>query len=225
MNPASWDVLDVERWARQVGLTERTIVVLREREIDGPTLVTLEKDELRSELGIVSLPARRYIWDLILTLRSHQDGTDRATAISILEEEIRSLPRQVSADSSAGGHSLETDAEVMSQLWTDAAQQRQIITDRIMALNLQYDGSQQAYEDAELARAEQERLRQLSIQSEFDRRYVHSLDRNGNERPGLNSEEEKKQIATHFGVSIEACVNNKVDVVGKCVQSFRSIEY
>jgi hypothetical protein len=94
-----------------------------------------------------------------------------------------------------------------------------------MALNLQSDGGQQAYEDAELARTEQERLRQLSIQSEFDRRYAHSLDRNGNERPGLNSEEEKKQIATHFGVSIEACVSNKVDVVGKCIQSRRSILY
>ena len=47
--------------ARQVGLAEITISVLVENEIDGPTLVTLDKEELRSELGIVSLPARRYL--------------------------------------------------------------------------------------------------------------------------------------------------------------------
>ncbi len=60
--------MDVESWARQVGLSESTIIALSKNEVDGPTLVTLEKDELRSELGIVSLPARRYIWSLILTL-------------------------------------------------------------------------------------------------------------------------------------------------------------
>ncbi len=95
----------------------RTIIALSDHEIDGPTLVTLEKDKLRSELGIVLLPARRYIWDLILTLRSHQDSTDSVTAINVLEEEIRLLPLQVSTDASAGGYSLEKDVAVMSQLW------------------------------------------------------------------------------------------------------------
>jgi hypothetical protein len=130
MNPASWNASDVERWARQVGLSESTIMALSENEIDGPTLVTLEKDELRSELGIVSLPARRYIWGLILMLRSHQESSDRIKAIDVFEEEIESLPLHGPADASASGLC------VMSQLWRDAAQQREIISDRLVALGL-----------------------------------------------------------------------------------------
>jgi hypothetical protein len=90
MNPASWNASDVERWARQVGLSESTIIALSKNEI-GPTLVTLKKDELRSELGIVSLPAQRYIWGLILTLHSHQDSYDCIKAINVSEDEIESL--------------------------------------------------------------------------------------------------------------------------------------
>lgn len=64
MNPTSWSTSDVEDWARRVGLPECTITG------SVPLLVTLEKDELRPELGISSsLPARRYLWDLIVTLR------------------------------------------------------------------------------------------------------------------------------------------------------------
>ena len=92
MNPTSWSASDVEDWAIMVGLSESTISCLRQNEINGPTLVTLEKDDLRSELGIGSLPARRYLWDLILTLRSQQENSDHTTAIYIFEEEIESMP-------------------------------------------------------------------------------------------------------------------------------------
>ena len=217
-NPTSWNTSDVERWARQVGLSESTVKALCESEIDGPTLVTLEKDELRSELGIVSLPARRYLWSLILLLRSYQDCSDRTEAIGVFEEEIDSLPLQ-----GAGVHlgvevisGMETDKEVVNQLRSDAVQQRQIISDRLMALSLQTNVNQQTYEDAEFARTEQDRLRQLSIQSEFDQRYARSLDRNGNERPGINNEADKNQISSLFGVSIHPCINNKVNVAGEC---------
>ncbi len=134
MNPTSWSTLDVEDWARRVGLPEGTITGLRENEIDGPTLVTLEKDELRSELGIRSLPARRYLWDLIVTLRSLQDSYDRTAAIDVFEDEIESLPLQSTADASAGGgEGTEVDEEVVNQLRRDVAQQRQIISDHMIA--------------------------------------------------------------------------------------------
>jgi hypothetical protein len=221
-DPTSWNAADVERWARQVGLSESTVKALSESEIDGPTLATLEKDELRSELGIVSLPARRYLWSLILLLRSYQDCSDRTKAIDVFEEEIDSLPLQ-----GAGVHlgvevisGTETDNEVVKQLRSDAAQQRQIISDRLMALSLQSNVSQQTYEDAEFAHAEQDRLRQLGIQSEFDQRYARSLDRNGNERPGINNEADKNQIASIFGVSIHPCINSKVNVAGKCPTTY-----
>ena len=173
MNPTSWTALDVENWARQVGLSDAAISTLSENEVDGPTLVTMEREELRSELGIVSLPARRYLWDLILSLRSYQGSSDRTVAIDVLEQEIEALPTtQGIADASAGG-SIGTDEEVVNQLRSDAAEQRQIISDHLMALRLQGSWGQQTYEDAELARSEEERLRQLAVQSEFDRSYAH----------------------------------------------------
>lgn len=49
MNPASWNAKDVERWARGVGISDSAILALCDNEIDGPTLATLEKDELKSE--------------------------------------------------------------------------------------------------------------------------------------------------------------------------------
>ncbi len=52
----------------------------------------------------------------------------------------------------------------MNQLRRDVAQQRQIISDHLIALRLQSFWNQQTYEDAELARAEGDRLRQLSEQ-------------------------------------------------------------
>ena len=122
MNPTSWTALDVENWARQVGLSDAASSTLRENEVDGATLVTMEREELRSELGIVSLPARRYLWDLILSLRSYQGSSDRTVAIDILEQEIEALPTQGVADASAGG-SIGTDEEVVNQLRSDAAEQ------------------------------------------------------------------------------------------------------
>jgi hypothetical protein len=217
MNPTSWNATDVERWARGVGLSDGTILALRDNEIDGPTLATLEKDELKSELGIVSLPARRYLWSLIISLRSYQGCSDRSKALDVFEEEIDVLP--LYGTGVHGGVEVisgtETDKEVVNQLRSEATEQRQIISDRLMALSLQSYGSQQTYEDSELARAEQDRLRQLRIQFEFDKRYAHSLDRNGNERPGINDAEVKNQIAAEFGLSIQTCINNKVNVAGE----------
>ena len=217
MNPTSWNATDVERWARGVGLSDGTILALRDNEIDGPTLATLEKDELKSELGIVSLPARRYLWSLIISLRSYQGCSDRSKALDVFEEEIDVLP--LYGTGVHGGVEVisgtETDKEVVNQLRSEATEQRQINSDRLMALSLQSYGSQQTYEDSELARAEQDRLRQLRIQFEFDKRYAHSLDRNGNERPGINDAEVKNQIAAEFGLSIQTCINNKVNVAGE----------
>ena len=205
------DALDVENWARQVGLSDAASSTLRENEVDGPTLVTMEREELRSELGIVSLPARRYLWDLILSLRSYQGSSDRTVAIDILEQEIEALPTQGVADASAGG-SIGTDEEVVNQLRSDAAEQRQIISDHLMALRLKGSWGQQTYEDAELARSEEERLRQLAVQSEFDRSYALSLDRRRGRQSSTTNEDRKNQIASLFGLSIQACVSNKVNV-------------
>ena len=119
MNPTSWNLSDVKAWPWQAGLSESIISVLRENEIDGPMLLALEKEELHSEVGIASLPAQRYLWDLILTLQSHQDFSDCATAINALKAEIDLLQVQGFVDALAGG-GIGTDEEVMNQLQSNA---------------------------------------------------------------------------------------------------------
>ena len=64
--------------------------------------VTLTKSELQSELGILSLPARRYyLWELIKSLKSEQVTFDYSVAIEIHEQEIQSFSFE--PDSSTGG--------------------------------------------------------------------------------------------------------------------------
>jgi hypothetical protein len=90
--PSSWDVSDVEAWARRVKLSDETVDTLVGNQVDGPTLVSLQEEELRSKLGNLSLPARCHLWDILESLCSQQ------------------------------------------QLRSDAAQQRQALEDRILAL-------------------------------------------------------------------------------------------
>ena len=70
--PATWNVADVTAWATQAKLAPDVVSSLANNQVDGPTLVTLTKAELQSELGIISLPARRYLWELIRSLNFEQ---------------------------------------------------------------------------------------------------------------------------------------------------------
>ena len=49
-----------------------------------------------------------------------------------------------------------------------------------------------------------------AIQSEFDHRYAQSLNRRAPGRQG--SEDRRAQVASLFGLSIQACVSNRVNV-------------
>ena len=213
VHPSSWKVSDVEAWARKVNLSADTVEVLKGNQVDGPTLVTLQKDELKSELGIASLPARRYLWDLIQTLRSQQDASDLSVAIQFHQLEIEELCNHHAAADASGGASPPVDPEVVTQLRSDAAQQRQILEDHLVALKMQSAAGMQTYEDAELARTEEERLRQLAIQSEFDHRYALSLDGRRSRRNSASSvSTTRDEVASLFGLAINACVQNRVNV-------------
>ena len=58
-SPATWAAADVVAWATQAKLAPDIISSLTLNQVDGPTLVTLTKSELQSELGMVSLPKRK----------------------------------------------------------------------------------------------------------------------------------------------------------------------
>jgi hypothetical protein len=56
--PSSWKVSDIEAWARGTKLSDETVATIVGNQVDGQTLVTLQQVELRSKLGVLSLPAR-----------------------------------------------------------------------------------------------------------------------------------------------------------------------
>lgn len=191
-----------------------------ENEVDGPTLVSLNREELKSELGIQSLPARRYLWDLIENTRSQQQFSDHTVAIQVHQTEIDSLNINDSgsiADAASGGISYPAvDPEVIGVLRSDAELQRQIFADHLLALRLQgmASGGQQVYEDCEMARQEQQRLQELAIQSEYDHIYAASIDTRGRRRTislrrdgGSNNDEK-----TLFERCIDVCVHNRINV-------------
>ena len=149
-SPASLTVTDVLSWATQARLGPTTIAALEQNEVDGPTLVTLTKTELQTELGISSLSARRYLWDLIKGLRLEQDANDYSVALRAHEEEIQTLALSgsgssgtlvASPDEASGGiHNNPYDpslSTMLSELTLDAQRQRQIMSDHMFARKLQ----------------------------------------------------------------------------------------
>jgi len=66
---------------------------------------------------------------------------------------------------------------------------------------------EQVYEDSDVARQEQQRIEELAVQSEFDKRYAVSLIPRGR-RPAENTTD----IASLLGLSVDACIQNRVNV-------------
>lgn len=174
--PCQWSTLDVEQWARSVKLSEDTILKLVENEVDGPTLATLTREELQTELGIRSLPARRYLWDLIERVRTQQHNADYYQAVEIHKNEIENLQTLRASDISGGGYAV--DEDVIAVLSNDAETQRQILEDHLLALRVEagFNVGQQIFEDYEAAREDQRCNDELIIQSEYDHQYAANLE-------------------------------------------------
>lgn len=239
ISPASWTPNDVLSWATRAGLASDTVQALLQNQVDGPTLVTLSKAELETELGIASLPARRYLWDLIKSLRAEQESNDYSAAIHAHEEEIQSFSTAEATsggpDAASGwntsGASFQT---VVDELLSDAQRQRKVVEDHLFAHRMQraIKCGQQVYEDAEAARQEQARLNQLLTQAESDRQYAESL-ATGRERVAVARRQREAQqeaagaigvipgeadnaignrFTSLFGLAVQTCVTNKINV-------------
>ena len=215
LDPGAWSVDQVLHWAQTAQLSEDVIQGLAENQVDGPTLITLDKEELRNELGIRSLASRRYLWDLLTSLRSEARGRDYLTAVQVHEHEIESLERissgTVGNPDEAPGGDTKLDTAVADYLHQDAARQRQIINDHLLALRLQRDdaGSWVDYENAQVAREEQERLEELRIQSEFDRRFALTLEGRDETRV---ADDTTVRDPTLFGMCVNVCAGNRINV-------------
>jgi LSD1 subclass zinc finger protein len=211
MEPTTWTVQDVEKWAKLAGLSNDTIQALVTNDVDGPTLVTLSQSELVDELGIRSLPARRYLWDLVVQLKSEQDAHAGVAAVHFHEKEINDIVanKDSHADESSGSHPT-IDKMVMMCLRNDATQQRQIYEDHILAHKMQalQMGGQQVYADSCEASTEQERLNRIHEQCLSDRQYALSLDPRGvHARQAahvLSSRVQRHAVTTHHNASTAA---------------------
>lgn len=205
-SPAAWTVEQVESWALSVKLSPTTVSILVENEIDGATLVTLTRDDLRNELGIRSLPARRYLWEVLLSLQSKQTTSDHAVAIEAYAEEIGTFATEP-ADKSAGGSEL--PSSLIDVLKSDVDNHRQILEDHLYCLRLQQNESrsQQVFEDMDTARQEQLRFDRQFIQSEFDRSFAATV---GSRRP--MGQQQDAGVKSLFSLCIELCVKNSINV-------------
>lgn len=191
-SPASWSIDEVRRWATEARLPRETINALVQNEVDGPTLVTLSKSELLSELGISSLPARRYLWELIKSLKSELQTSDFTVALEVHEEEINTLAETlwcfsvasltIDADAASGDFRkddavIESMTLAVNETTRDVQVRRRVLEDRMYAYSVQRElnNGHMVCEDAELAHREQERLNNLHAQSECDREYAETL--------------------------------------------------
>jgi hypothetical protein len=236
--PATWKSADVVAWATQARLTPDVIASLTSNEVDGPTLVTLTKSELQSELGIISLPARRFLWELIKSLKSEQATCDYSAAIEVHQQEILSFSAELDSgtdkrgpDAASGGGSppdMSSMSVVVDELVTDVQTQRQVIEDHMLAFRVQkmLNHGQNICKDAELAHEEQERLNRLLGQVESDREYAESL-ASGRERAVVNRRRQsnmqqrnepdlpsqaKSRVSSLFGLSVQSCSENEINV-------------
>ena len=127
--PATWTVADVTNWATEAKVPPEVISSLALNQVDGPTIVTITKSDLKSELGIASLPARRYLWELINSLKAEQATSDYSVAIQVHEEEIKVLAATTvglgDADAASGGAKLKL---IMAFLATETNKFSQVLT-------------------------------------------------------------------------------------------------
>lgn len=200
--PLRWSVDDVDRWASSIKLSDDTRSALKENEIDGFTLVTLSKNELKSELGISSLATRRYLWEHIEKLRYCQEASDVSIAVSLHQEEIDSLTGFQITD-----NEHHVDHEVLGTLRHEAEVQRQVLDDAILAYRLGgMSLGQQFVEDSELAFKEQRRIDLQAVQSEYDHIYARTLN------PGSARTEMNQEVKSLMRVCIDTCADNGINV-------------
>jgi IBR domain, a half RING-finger domain len=242
-SPASWSVDEVASWATAARLARETVTALVENEVDGPTLVTLTKADLQFELQISSLPARRYLWELLKNLKSEQETSDLNVAVKIHEEEINALADTLKIDSVArsagdadiasGGFIKDDDmsasiATVVDEMASDAQTRRQMLEDRLYAFRVQrsMNNGEMVCEDAVLAHREQERLNELQAQSERDREYAETL-ATGRELSTLQARRrregaEARLVQQNLGPTTGRTESRVASLFGLCVQTCAS---
>ncbi|KAK3267418.1 hypothetical protein CYMTET_24022, partial [Cymbomonas tetramitiformis] len=66
-----WSVAEVSHWLIQNGFTD-VAPAFETNGVDGPTLLTLDSQDLRAELGVANLNDRRKLLDQIASIRPEQ---------------------------------------------------------------------------------------------------------------------------------------------------------
>ena len=85
---AGWSVERVVDWARVCYFPESVLQALKQNEIDGETIITLTRQDLRDELRISSLVHRRRLFDEIGMLRAEARENDVECALKVQSHEV-----------------------------------------------------------------------------------------------------------------------------------------
>eukprot|EP00934_Nitzschia_sp_Nitz4_P007557 Nitzschia sp. Nitz4//scaffold247_size31676//23943//25415//NITZ4_007932-RA/size31676-processed-gene-0.21-mRNA-1//-1//CDS//3329543961//7547//frame0 len=171
-HPASaWSVQEVLSWANQERVADEVTDTLLRNQVDGSTLITLTQEELKSELSIQSLPARRHLWEILQCLQTEAVSSDYSRALQAHGQEIQRL----AAEAEAAMQDEDATSEVVATLERNMTQQQRLMEDHMIAHHVQRSLANEGalvYENHDLACQEQERLLQLAKQEKRDRDFV-----------------------------------------------------
>ncbi len=68
-----WDIDQVANWLKNMSISEEIIDTFKENEINGKTLIELNGDELKNDLGIKQLGRRKQLLEEIDKLKTSKD--------------------------------------------------------------------------------------------------------------------------------------------------------
>ena len=142
------------------------------------------KEVFRTELGLRSLVAHRYLWDMIEKLCSQQETSDFSFAVKLHKAKINQLAAEnVSPDASSGGGNC-IDEVILNTLRSDADNQWQFAMDHAMAYEKGAGEclGQQVVEDRDFTHREHQQYKWLHVQSAYNHRVAASLSGRGNTR-------------------------------------------
>eukprot|EP00934_Nitzschia_sp_Nitz4_P007274 Nitzschia sp. Nitz4//scaffold247_size31676//22229//23767//NITZ4_007931-RA/size31676-processed-gene-0.20-mRNA-1//-1//CDS//3329543958//7264//frame0 len=127
-SPSTWTVQEVSSWATRQRLPEDVVAALGINQVDGLTLLTLTKEELRSELSIPSLSARRHLWELILALQAEVSFYDCSATLAKTEQSsaTSNVARLPVADLSTSDKKRKSSSALTTPLDVDRQEQKRI---------------------------------------------------------------------------------------------------
>jgi len=218
--PTQWNTNDVLEWASNIPLPKKVCSALEENEIDGPILLTLSQADLKDELGIRSLGARRFLWENIKFLQNNNHFHELKYAIQLHIDEIETCEEKHEAVDSCVVHTLREDVKEQLQIIQDFefANQNDNRVEEMMML--------QSYEDAVVAQSLHDDFEKMRLTEQYDHACAVELSRergmegstrsrgarSTSSRTSTVNTQAKSNIKSLESLCIDICAANRINV-------------